>query len=69
MKRRYVQSSSVRSVGYELETGTLEVEFVSGDLYRYLEVPQLVHKQLMAAESVGRFINTRIKPYYEVVDA
>lgn len=68
MRRRLVHSSSVRSVGYDLETWTLEVEFASGDVYRYLEVPELVHRQLMASDSVGRFINKRIKPHYKVVD-
>ncbi|WP_328992594.1 KTSC domain-containing protein [Kribbella sp. NBC_01245] len=68
MKREPVNSASIRSVGYDVESSVLEVEFVSGDVYRYLDVPQLVHKQLMTSESIGRFLNSRVKPNYAVVD-
>ena len=39
--REAVDSSSFASIGYEEETRTLEVEFVDGEVYRYLEVPRL----------------------------
>lgn len=63
MRRRYVKSASVRSVGYE--GTTLEIEFVSGAVYQYFEVPQPTYAGLLAAESIGHYVNTEIKPYYE----
>ena len=64
MERQPVESSSLASVGYEKWTRTLEVEFHNGGVYQYLGVPLSVHRDLMTAESLGAFLNTRIKPYY-----
>jgi hypothetical protein len=64
MRRMPVSSSAVASVGYDPRTRTLEVEFVSGDVYRYLGVPRRRYDELLAAESTGRYVNTEIKPRY-----
>jgi hypothetical protein len=63
MRRRPVNSSSVRSVGWQ--DGTLELEYVGGSVYRYYDVPQPTYAGLLAAESIGNYVNTEIKPYYE----
>lgn len=39
MKRVALQSSSLRSLGYDPKQQILEVEFSSGALYRYEAVP------------------------------
>lgn len=67
MERQPVESSSLASVGYEVETRTLEVEFRNGGVYRYLGVPASVHGELMDAESRGAFLNIRIKPHFPCV--
>lgn len=59
-----IRSSSVTAVGYDEERHELWVRFVGGDTYRYAMVPPSVHRELLAAESVGRFVNARIKPTY-----
>ena len=59
MKREAVISRAIRSVGYR--AGTLEVEFVHGDVYRYFGVPSSVFLELMQAESKGAFFNERIR--------
>jgi hypothetical protein len=67
MRRQPVSSSALRSVGYERQSQTLEVEFASGEVYRYLGVELIVHKALLRADSMGRFVNERIKPRYPSV--
>ena len=62
MERHPVESSSLASVGHEERT--LEVEFRNGGVYRYLGVSADLHRELLNAESLGAFLNTRIKPYY-----
>jgi hypothetical protein len=62
MKRKYVKSSAIISVGYDPESLTLEVEFINSDVYQYFGVPKEDHEALMNAESVGEFFNTVIKP-------
>jgi hypothetical protein len=57
----------LRSVGYDPQAQTLEVEFVSGEVYRYVGVELIVYKALMRADSMGRFVNERIKPRYPSV--
>lgn len=45
---------------------TLELEYRNGSVYRYFEVPAEVYRELLAASSIGAFVNTRIKPGFEV---
>ncbi len=63
MRRKPVDSSSVLSIGWK--DGTLEVEFVSGDVYQYFDVSEFTYAALVRSDSVGRFINTRIKPQHD----
>lgn len=64
MKRIPVTSSNIAQVGYDPETQTLEVEFHSGAVYQYFDVPQSVYDALMNAESIGGFLNSQIKGVY-----
>jgi hypothetical protein len=52
------------SVGYDADNQTLEIEFSSGDVYRYFLVPQRVHRELLAADSPGRYFGTEIRDRY-----
>ena len=65
--RRPVTSSNVSSIGWDNET--MEVEFVSGHIYEYHEVPESAYQALLGAESIGkelhamkgRYQSTRLK--------
>lgn len=60
-----VDSTSIRSVGYDAVKRELYVEFVeSGDTYVYTGVgPKTIHA-LVTAESVGGYFNREIRPRY-----
>ena len=62
--REPVDSSSIRSVDYDPDNRILELEYAGGNVYQYYEVPEGIHIDLMCADSKGRFVNFRIKPYY-----
>jgi hypothetical protein len=64
MRRTHIDSTSLKSVGYEPATRTLEVEFHGGRVYRYSEVPPRRYRDLLEAESAGRFLNREIKGVY-----
>jgi hypothetical protein len=64
-----VQSSSVDAVGFDPARNELTIRFVSGDSYVYGMVPSAVVDALLAADSIGRFVNERIKPRYPVRSA
>lgn len=65
MRRSPIESSSLASVGYDPASRTLEVEFQGGRVYRYFGVPQARYRDLLRADSAGRFLNTRIKGVYD----
>lgn len=66
MDRTPVKSSQIRSIGYDAALSNLIVEFnPRGTLYLYANVPPEVHAELMAAESVGKYFNAKIKGAYE----
>lgn len=61
MQRTTVSSSNLKSVGYDAQSQTLEIEFNKGDVYQYLTVPQSVYLGLMKASSKGEFFDSNIK--------
>ncbi|WP_406201702.1 KTSC domain-containing protein [Kitasatospora sp. NBC_01560] len=64
MKRRTVDSSALRSVGYDAALRVLELEFTGGRVYAYEAVPGRVHRELMAAESHGRYFVREVRGRY-----
>ena len=64
MQRQSVESSNLRSVGYDEFLLVLEIEFKSGAVYRYYGVPSEVHDELVNAESVGKYFNANVKSKY-----
>lgn len=69
MKRIAVESSSVRAVGYDPATLSLEIEFHNGRTYRYQQVPIAAYRLLLQAPSIGEFVNKQIKPRFEAKTA
>lgn len=69
MKRDPVASSNIVSVGYDAPSETLEVEFMSGSVYQYYNVPQPTYDAFISAPSAGQFFAYQIKnafPYSRV---
>ncbi len=64
MYRRPVDSTLIRSIGYDLASSVLEVEFVGGHVYEYEDVPLSIYSELMAAESKGTYFNDFVKDLY-----
>ncbi len=61
MKRVPVESSVLASVLYRPKLRLLEVEFRSGEFYRYFDVPPKSYNELLNAESCGRYFNLNIR--------
>lgn len=64
MYRTPVTSSNIHSIGYDSQSAVLEVEFTSGEIYQYFNVPEYLHHNLMGASSIGQFLNEYIKYNY-----
>jgi hypothetical protein len=61
MNRAPVTSSTLSAVFYSPDRLLLEIEFRSGDIYRYFDVPPRIYHDLLAAESKGRYFNANIR--------
>lgn len=61
MERQYVSSSNIASIGYDQDNMVLEIEFLSGAIYQYYDVPQSIYEGLMAADSHGKYLAAYIK--------
>jgi predicted membrane protein len=64
MKLTTVDSSMIHAVGYDSKKRVLEVVFNSGQTYCYEGVPPKIYKELMAAESKGRYMRNEIIDVY-----
>ena len=55
MKRYYVSSSNIESVGWE--NNVLEVEFKNGAVYQYYDFTESEYRAFMSAPSLGHEIS------------
>jgi hypothetical protein len=62
--RRPVASSMMLSAGYDDAHAVLEIEFVTGTVYRYHAVPRREWTGLMEAVSKGRYFDAHIRDKY-----
>ena len=65
MHHASVQSSNIKSVGYDDATRELEVRFHSGSTWRYANVDPRTHHQLVNAKSVGSHFQRHIRGAYK----
>lgn len=63
MEHISVKSTDLRSVGYDPNSKTLEIQFHNG-LYTYSNVPESVYTSLMSAASHGKYFHQNIKGNY-----
>jgi hypothetical protein len=71
MTRTPVDSSQIKTVGYDASSRVMHVEFQDGEVYAYQNVLPHQHQQLMTADSVGSHFHARFKnnpqhPYSKV---
>ena len=56
MQRRPVRSASLKAVGYNADTLTLEIESRNGRLVRYTGVPETVYQALLVVSGKALFV-------------
>lgn len=62
IQRHPVESEAIASIGYSKDTGMLEIEFKdSGEVFRYLGVPEEEYRNFLAANSIGNYLNRDFK--------
>lgn len=64
MERRRVNSSRIRSIGYDERNQLLEVELSNGDVYQYARVSPEIHRRFMAAPNPTSYFDDKIAEEY-----
>ncbi len=67
MKTIAVDSTTLRTVGYDAERRLLQVEFHNRSIYQYFDVPAIVYEELMKAPSKGAYFNRSIRPRFDFI--
>ena len=61
MRRVPVESSTLASIQYHQRRRWLDLEFRSGECYRYFQVPLHYYRELLSADSKGQYFNQMIR--------
>ncbi len=64
MERKRVNSSKLRSVGYDERSRVLEIEMSNGQVFQYSGVYPEVYRRLMAAPNPTAFFDDKIAEEY-----
>jgi hypothetical protein len=67
IRRAPMDSSAIASIGYSKRLHALEIEFVNGAIYRYLDVPSSLYRELIKANSKARFYDKHIRGRYRSI--
>ena len=62
--REPLASTALLTAGYSKRLHIMEIEFCSGAIYRYLDVPPDVYHDFMSAESKAQYYDWNIKGRY-----
>jgi hypothetical protein len=65
--RQPVHSHALAAIGYSKRLHALEVEFVSGAVYRYSNVPPQIYRDLLSAASKAQFYDTNVRGHFPSV--
>jgi YD repeat-containing protein len=61
MDRKKVNSSAIRSVGYDERSRVLEMEFSDGRIVQYSGVSGEIHRRLMSAPSMVSYFRDNVE--------
>ena len=64
MERQFIESSMIKSIGYDPNISVLEIEFRSGEVWQYFDFPESLWYEFESSESKGKFFHREIKNQY-----
>ena len=64
MDRIAIRSTNIKEVGYDAQSGTLEIMFSDLAVYQYFGVPESIHDGLVSATSAGQYFHRMIREKY-----
>ena len=72
MNRLSLDSSTIKGIGYDAKSSILEIEFHTGEIRQYDEVPLKIFQKLLTSSSHGGYFISNIKnkfKYRKVAEA
>lgn len=60
MERQFVESSMIKSIGYDSNSSILEIEFNSGPVWQYFDFLESLWYEFESSESKGKFFHREI---------
>ena len=69
MNRLPVESTFIVAAGYDEPSETMEIEFASGAIYQYYEVPPQIYGEFEQSESKGQFFRAHLLDRYRYSEA
>jgi len=64
MDRKNISSTMIKSIGYDVDTSTLEIEFNSGAVWQYYDFPESDWYQFDGSASQGKYFHASIKGHF-----
>jgi len=64
MNREYVDSSMIRSIGYDPTSSILEIEFIEGPVWQYPGFPEYMWYEFQASSSKGKYFHANIRDQF-----
>ena len=64
MERQFIESSMIKSIGFDAKYSTLEIEFNSGEVWQYFDFPESLWYEFVSSDSKGKFFHREIKKQY-----
>jgi hypothetical protein len=61
MERKDIESTMISSIGYDIPSSTLEIEFKRGVVWQYYDFPESTWYEFENTESQGKFFLAQIK--------
>jgi len=65
MKTTAVDSTMLRTIGYDAERQLLQIEFQNHSIYQYFNVPEAAYEALIQSPSKGTYFNQCIRPEFD----
>ena len=64
MERQFIESSIIKSIGYDPNSSTLEIEFNNDAVWQYFDFLEYLWYEFKSSESKGKFFHREIKNQY-----
>ena len=64
MERQFIESSMIKSIGYDPNSSTLEIEFNNDAVWQYFDFLEYLWYEFKSSESKGKFFHREIKNQY-----